>query len=61
MSNGDVQTYEREGAWHNRLVGFAEVEGSHPMKADAVAEGRALARALQVGHHIGIQEAGPAN
>jgi Uncharacterized protein conserved in bacteria (DUF2188) len=53
MSRGDVETFHRDGKWHNRIEGEgADSLGGHEMRDEAVAAGRLLAHARQVAHII---------
>jgi len=49
---GDVETYHENGQWHNKVEGTTEVIGSCDTKADAVEQGRELAKERTVEHFI---------
>ena len=38
-----VETYYRDGMWHNKIEGESEPVGSYPGKAEALEQGRILA------------------
>jgi Uncharacterized protein conserved in bacteria (DUF2188) len=40
MPTGDVETYHKDGEWHNRIEGENEDLGAHPTKEEAVKAGR---------------------
>ena len=50
MSDGDIETYQAGGMWHNRVVGERCVLSSHLEKKDAEMAGRAFAGSRRVGH-----------
>lgn len=52
MPHGDVETFHRDGAWHNRIEGDTDVLDTHPTKVDAVAAGRDVARERKAEHII---------
>jgi len=53
MPTGDVETYHREGAWHNRIEGTGvTVPASYATKHEAVEAGREMARQRKVEHII---------
>lgn len=52
MPAGDVETFHKDNAWHNRIEGGDTVGGGFATKTDAVSAGRELARERQVEHII---------
>ena len=52
MPHGDVETFHKDGRWHNRIEGTDEVFGSADTKDEAVATGRDRAKADKVEHII---------
>ncbi|MEV5340926.1 MULTISPECIES: DUF2188 domain-containing protein [Actinomycetes] len=53
MPTGDVETYHRDGAWHNRIEGTGvTVPESYVTKHEAVEAGREMARQRKVEHII---------
>lgn len=53
MPAGDVETFHRDGAWHNRIEGEeGTIDGTHGTRAEAAAAGRTIARARRVEHIV---------
>jgi hypothetical protein len=53
MPEGDVETYYRDGKWHNRIEGGPTSEPTaHLTKAVAVSVGREMARRAKVEHIV---------
>lgn len=53
MPTGDVETFHKDDAWHNRVTGEASNTGSsYRTKTAAVEAGRDLARERKVEHII---------
>ena len=52
MSDGDIETYQAGGMWHNRIVGEKCVLSSHLKKQDAEGAGRVFAGRRQVRHIV---------
>jgi hypothetical protein len=52
MSDGDIETYQAGGMWHNRIVGERCVLSSHLRKQDAEDAGRVLAERRSVWHIV---------
>jgi hypothetical protein len=53
MPEGDVETYYRDGKWHNRIEGGLTSEpNAHLTKAVAVSVGREMARRAKVEHIV---------
>jgi hypothetical protein len=53
---GDVETYEGEGQWHNRVRGDLEASSSHPTKEEAVARRQQMAMVRKAEHIIRSQD-----
>lgn len=52
MSDGDIETYQAGGMWHNRVLGEKCVLSSHLKKQDAEAAGRVVAKHREVRHIV---------
>jgi len=52
MPEGDVQTFHKEGKWHNRTEGHGVLDGEYDNKASAQRAGRDKARERKVEHII---------
>lgn len=52
MPKGDVETYQSEGKWRNRIEAVEELPGEHDKKDDAVQAGRAEAKRRKVEHIV---------
>jgi hypothetical protein len=52
MPAGDVETFHRDGEWHNRVEGEEAWLGGHATKEEAVAAGRLIAQERKVEHII---------
>lgn len=64
MAVGDIETFQRDGVWFNRIVGEPAVLGSgYNTQDEAVIAGRGAAVARQVEHIVSdagpTQDAGP--
>ncbi|WP_067196405.1 hypothetical protein [Microbacterium sp. XT11] len=61
MAAGDIETFQRDGIWFNRIEGEAHTLGmSFESKAEAVKVGRGAAVARQVQHVVRTEE-GPSS
>jgi hypothetical protein len=61
MGAGDIETFERNGIWFNRIEGESAVIGSgYNTQDEAVVAGRGAAVARQVAHTI-REEEGPSD
>lgn len=52
MTDGDIETIDKNGQWVNRVIGEAELNESFSSKEEAVDAGRALARVLGTNHIV---------
>ena len=52
MPDGDVETFQANGRWHNRIEGHEMLEGTYGTRGRALTVGREEARAREVGHII---------
>lgn len=52
MPRGDVDTLHNDGKWHNVIEGTDQVSEPFDSREEAVAEGREMARDLEVGHVV---------
>jgi hypothetical protein len=52
MPEGDVETFHKDGEWHNRIEGREGSLGGHATKEEAVAAGRLIAQEHQVEHIV---------
>lgn len=52
MPDGDIETFQVNGEWYNRVEGQGGLLGSFEVQDDAVAAGRRIARARKVQHII---------
>ena len=52
MPQGDVETVHHDGRWWNRVEGTGDEHGPHHTKAQALEEGRDLAREFKNEHII---------
>ena len=52
MPEGDVETFHKDGKWHNRIEGHEVLDGAYDNKAEAVDAGRDEARSRQVEHIV---------
>ena len=61
MAVGDIETYQRDGIWFNRIEGESTTLGmSFDNRDEAVRVGRGAAVARQVAHTVRIEE-GPSS
>lgn len=61
MAAGDIETYQRDGIWFNRIEGESLTLGSSfETEEEAVKVGRGAAVARQVAHHVRTEE-GPSH
>jgi hypothetical protein len=57
MAAGDIETFQRNGIWFNRIEGESRTLGSSfESEEDAVKVGRSAAVARQVGHTVRSDE-----
>ncbi|MDO9353457.1 MAG: hypothetical protein Q7T55_07170 [Solirubrobacteraceae bacterium] len=57
MAAGDIETFQRDGIWFNRIEGESITLGSSFMtEAEAVKVGRGAATARQVAHTVRTEE-----
>lgn len=57
MAAGDIETFQRDGIWFNRIEGEPRTLGaSFTSKAEAVKVGRGAAAARQVQHTVRTEE-----
>jgi uncharacterized protein DUF2188 len=52
MPEGDVETFHKDGKWHNRIEGHGTMGGEYVNRADAVLIGREEARERKVEHVV---------
>ncbi|CAN5146538.1 hypothetical protein BH09ACT2_BH09ACT2_01770 [soil metagenome] len=52
MTNGDVETMDKDGQWVNRVIGEPERSESYSSKEEAIEEGQALADQLGTTHTV---------
>jgi len=52
LDEGDILTYLEDGTWKNRAHGNVRATSVHDSYDEAVSEGRRLARAREVAHHV---------
>jgi hypothetical protein len=53
MPTGDVETFHKDGSWHNRIEGSGDSTfGTHKTRDEAVSAGREEARRRKVEHII---------
>lgn len=61
MAAGDIETFQRDGIWFNRIEGETRTLGaSFTSRAEAVKAGRGAAVARQVQHTVRVEE-GPSD
>lgn len=61
MAAGDIETFQRDGIWFNRIKGESRTLGdSFLTEAEAIKVGRGAAVARQVEHTVRTEE-GPSN
>ena len=57
MAAGDIETFQRNGIWFNRIEGESHTLGaSFETEAEAVKAGRGAATARQVAHTVRMEE-----
>ncbi|HWS51086.1 MAG TPA: hypothetical protein VN241_08765 [Microbacterium sp.] len=57
MAAGDIETFQRNGIWFNRIEGETRtLESSFENREDAVSAGRSAAVMRQVGHTVRTDE-----
>ncbi|MCM3778448.1 DUF2188 domain-containing protein [Microbacterium hydrocarbonoxydans] len=57
MAAGDIETFQRDGIWFNRIEGESRTLGnSFETQEEAVRVGRGAATARQVAHNIRTEE-----
>ncbi|WP_350350490.1 hypothetical protein ABS642_13450 [Microbacterium sp. A8/3-1] len=57
MAAGDIETFQRDGIWFNRIEGESRTLGASFLnEAEAVKVGRGAAVARQVGHTVRTEE-----
>lgn len=52
MPAGDVETFHKNDAWHNRVEGATEILGTYTTREEAVRAGRDEARRRKVEHIV---------
>ena len=52
MPKGDVETFHKDGKWHNRIEGHEVLEGDYDTRDEAVDAGRDEARDRKVEHIV---------
>ena len=52
MRKGDIETFHRDGEWHNRVEGEGGLRGAYEGRYEAVSDGRLMAQDRQSWHVI---------
>lgn len=52
MTDGDVETIDKNGQWVNRVIGETELSESFSSRAEAIAAGEELSRVLGTRHVV---------
>jgi hypothetical protein len=52
MPDGDIETFQEDGQWHNRVQGEGGIVSSHDDKEGAISSGRKAAEEREVEHII---------